>query len=486
MTSFRPVCFLVVGLSGVFVATQSVSLVFVMAAISVMMLLSAVAPFAAIVTLLVLAPLRTLIATEARVDFPIDIGQVMLFSFVLSYLINHVIRGVPPLHLIRSPLVYVLLIYVVTVGFSVLGAISITKWFSEWLKWVQLLLVVVLVLELSPGARWEWLVFGLVTAALVNALVGIYEFFGGSGALHLLVDGRFFRAFGTFGSPNPFGGFMGLVLPLSIMAASAYSVRIWEMRRRRTGVSLWDLILPVYYAACSAFLLAGAIASWSRGSWFGLIGAAVVIVVLLPKKRWIGVTLSGLMLGLIALIWISGLVPPALAERVRSSADGFLTFRDVRGVDIDPENYAVIERLAHWQAALNMARDRFWFGVGFGNYEVAYGDYRLLNWSEPLGHAHNYYLNLLAETGIIGFLVYGKVWLSIFVVTWRASYHPDSLARLVVLGLFGSWCYLTIHSLFDNLYVNNLFLHLGLMLGILGVLYHQANNRVRLKVSWGK
>lgn len=486
MIATRYAWFLVVSLLGIFIATQPASISFIIVAIVGIAFLAAVTPLAAMVTLLVLAPLRTLIATEARINFPIDIGQLTLMLVVLSYLIGRVLRGVPPVQLSRSPLVYVLVIYVLATGFSAFSAFSIATWFSEWLKWVQVLLVVIIVLDIASDARWEWLAFGVVTAALANALIGLYEFFGGSGALHLLVEVRFFRAFGTFGSPNPFGGFMGLVLPVSIMATLGYSVRVWKMWRLGISIPLWQVALPAYYAICSMFLLVGVVVSWSRGAWFGVIGATAVIAMLLPQRRWLGVGLSGLLLGVIVLLWIGGLVPAALAERIQSSTEGLLTFRDVRGVDIDPQNYAVVERLAHWQAALNMARDRFWLGVGFGNYEIAYGSYRLLNWLEPLGHAHNYYLNLLAEIGIIGLLVYGKVWLSIFVVTWRASYHPDSLARLVVLGLFGSWCYLSIHSLFDNLYVNNLFLHLGLMLGILAVLYNQSNHSVGLKLSWGK
>jgi O-antigen ligase len=34
-----------------------------------------------------------------------------------------------------------------------------------------------------------------------------------------------------------------------------------------------------------------------------------------------------------------------------------------------------------------------------------------------LGHAHNYYLNLLAETGIVGLLGYLIAWIWIFVIS---------------------------------------------------------------------
>ncbi len=88
-----------------------------------------------------------------------------------------------------------------------------------------MLLLIAICLDLGA---WEWLVFALVLSGIANALIGIYEYFGGSGALHLLIDGVHFRAFGTFGQPNPFGGFMGLLAPVALMAAIGYGYRLWR------------------------------------------------------------------------------------------------------------------------------------------------------------------------------------------------------------------------------------------------------------------
>jgi O-antigen ligase len=482
----RVIWLLVVVIVGVIVATQSVLVSAAALAVVSLSVLSVITPLVAIMALLVLAPMRTLIATEAQLDLPVDIGQMIFVVVVISYFAGRVVRSASLMQWFRSPLVYVMTTYVLVLGLSVFNVMSVSVWFSEWLKWLQLLLMLVIALNVMVGLRWEWLVFGVVVAALANALVGIYEFLGGSGALHLLVEGRYFRAFGTFGQPNPFGGFMGFVLPLSVMVALGYLARLWRTWHLWAGRLWLCVFLAIFYSVCSVILLVGVVASWSRGAWLGLIGALSVVVVFLPRDRLRGLVLLVSVAGLSILLWVGGLIPSALIERVNGSTAELLSFRDVRGVDIDSRNYAVIERLAHWQAALNMARDRFLFGVGFGNYEVAYGTYRLFNWLEPLGHAHNYYFNLLAETGVVGLLAYGKVLLSVFFVAWRASCHPDSSARLVVLGIMGSWCYLMVHSLFDNLYVSNLFLHFGLMLGVLAVLYNQLSGYVRLKISWGK
>ncbi|MBZ0305300.1 MAG: O-antigen ligase family protein, partial [Anaerolineae bacterium] len=131
----------------------------------------------------------------------------------------------------------------------------------------------------------------------------------------------------------------------------------------------------------------------------------------------------------------------------------------------------VLERLAHWQAAIDMANTRPLTGIGFGNYETAYPDFAFANWQNPLGHAHNYYLNVLAETGLIGFHSYLVMWGLIILQNWRLLRKPTTWQqRGILVGLMGVWTHITIHSLLDKLYVNNLFLHAGVMLGILAVL----------------
>jgi O-antigen ligase len=206
------------------------------------------------------------------------------------------------------------------------------------------------------------------------------------------------------------------------------------------------------------------------------------MAVALPR-RWS--TSAGLALSaatVLFLIWQSGTIPSSIDARIRSATDELTTVEDVRGVDITTENYAIIERLAHWQAGLNMIAAHPFAGVGFGNYEIAYDNYRLINWDEPLGHAHNYYLNVFAETGIIGATGYVFLWVIIIIRTWSARSHPDDLTRVVAAGLMGTWAYLSVHSLTDNLYVNNLFLHIGVLLGVLGVIDEQSHRSYR--VTW--
>jgi O-antigen ligase len=209
----------------------------------------------------------------------------------------------------------------------------------------------------------------------------------------------------------------------------------------------------------------------------GFGAAALTLLWLAPRHLWQGTLLIFGVVLLAFFLWINGRLPTQVVQRVTDFSQDFTGFRDVRGVVISDENFAVVERLAHWQSALAMAETRPWLGVGFGNYEAAYPEFALINWPIALGHAHNYYLNLLAETGILGLTIYGIMWSAIFVMTWRVLQQTELLERGVALGLMGVWIHLAVHSLVDKIYVNNSFLHFGVMLGLLAVLQHQIKNR---------
>jgi O-antigen ligase len=429
---------------------------------------------------LILSPLRVLIATEADFQLPVDIGQLGLVVMLLVVILHRTpLRIKEYIH--QSPALFLILgLFLITLAVNLFVAGSLNAWFGETLKWIQIIVIVVLVIALCQRVHWGWLLAALMVASTANGLVGIYQYLGGSGSLHLVVNQHFFRAFGTFGQPNPFGGFMGITIPLTaaMLVANLSIIKNYLAFKYKP---LKVVILSTLLITLALVLMLTAIVmSWSRGAWLGILIAFAMMAIAAPRNVWKGVGLGALMLGLVGLLWISDLIPASVAERVSSSADEFFSIQDVRGIQINPTNYAVVERLAHWQAALNMSRANPWLGVGFGNYEGEYQNFRLINWLEPLGHAHNYYLNILAELGLIGLLVYSKVWFILFTKSWQARLHPDPLARAIAIGILGTWTYFSVHSLFDNLYVNNLFLHIGVLIGVLVVVCRQAERRLEV------
>ncbi len=462
-------------------ATSALSLpvIIVIALAFICALLTPAAPLAMLVVLLTLSPLRTLIATESTFNSQLDIGQILLILYFGIWLADR-IRQRKPIFVFQpsTPLTAALCLTAVFALGAWTGT-SFSDWLTEWLKWVVITLLI-WNLPLTAGNHWRWLVFAILLSAAANALVGLYIFLGGSGADHLLILGRFFRAFGTFGQPNPFGGFMGIALPIGIMAAYSELSTVVSRWRTKRRLDWQPAIVFALCAAASLLIVAALVASWSRGAWLGTAFAAIAMLVALPRRFSRGIFLTIGVVFLFTLMWATGLLPNSIVSRLTTTATELVTISDVRGVAIYPSNYAVIERLAHWQAAVNMATDSPVLGVGLGSYETVYDKYRLIFWEEPLGHAHNHYLNMLAETGVVGLTAYLVFWVAILRLTWSLRRHPDDFARCIAIGLLGSWVYIAVHSIFDNLYVNNLFLHIGVLLSMLAVLQRQLTHALEL------
>jgi O-antigen ligase len=116
-----------------------------------------------------------------------------------------------------------------------------------------------------------------------------------------------------------------------------------------------------------------------------------------------------------------------------------------------------------------MWRDHLWLGVGAGNYAVAYPSYNLPRWYEALGHAHNVYLNFAAEAGLLGLLAYLWLWLASLWQAGRTAAFDQRLAAAVGAGVLGALVHATVHNLFDNLWVQHVYLTLALLLGLLSM-----------------
>jgi O-antigen ligase len=120
---------------------------------------------------------------------------------------------------------------------------------------------------------------------------------------------------------------------------------------------------------------------------------------------------------LLALAFMN-LLPAEVTSRLATILDYF-RFIDVRQEVLTPENFAVLERVAHWQAALDMIASNPLFGVGAGNYPAVYEQFAIGPWVEALGHAHNLYLNVAAEMGIPALFVYLSFLLTAIIYTLR-------------------------------------------------------------------
>lgn len=453
----------VIGL-GVILAWLPVKAALALVGVAILLVLNLIYPKLALYLLIPAIPFNTLLQINLG-GLALGPMEGLLGLMLVTWLLQMTIQQkiiVP-----SAPLLWPFLIFLGAVSLSWLSAISLKSSFVETLKWVEMLALYLFIRTNFKARESRWLILLLLLAGLAQAGLGIYQFLFKAGpAGFLLFGGRFLRAFGTFRQPNPYGGYLGLILPLTL------SLSLWGLNSLRIRLKNWpDMVLAVTaWVGCGA-MLAALFASQSRGAWLAF-GVAAMVTVFLMGGRWTtALSIASIAAAILISMGALSLLPAAISERFIDAVP-FLNIPDIARVELTDANFAILERLAHWRAAEHIWRDNLWLGVGFGNYEVVYPAYAIGRWEDPLGHAHNYLLNLGAETGLIGLLGYLLFW------GWTIGYavrgllktEVNSLNRAMLAGGIGILVHLHLHNLLDNLYVQGMYLHIALVLGLITLL----------------
>jgi O-antigen ligase len=368
---------------------------------------------------------------------------------------------------------------------AALTPFSTAEALRETARWATVPLVYLLTLRVLETGRQgdragglRLLVACLILAPAATAVVGIVQWYFGLGPESFAVGGGHVRAYGTIGQPNSFAGYMNQGWPL------AAGVALFALVGLLTGAPRRPALLVLAGAGAGAgLMLAALLVSFSRGGWVGGLAGALALAlalatglppVLRPAARRL-LLAGGAAAIALALIGGAGLLPAALTGRAASLA-GNLRLFDARGADITPANFAVVERMAHMQAGWNMFRSRPLVGVGPGNFSVVYqrppapGEppISVRPWYESRGHAHNYYLHIAAEAGLIGLAAY-------LLLVGTAGYQALRALRAargwawrgVAAGGAGVVAAVAAHNLFENLHVLNMGLQLGAVWALL-------------------
>jgi O-antigen ligase len=87
-----------------------------------------------------------------------------------------------------------------------------------------------------------------------------------------------------------------------------------------------------------------------------------------------------------------------------------------------------------WSTSFNIFKDHPLFGIGFGNFPIFYQRYLKVP-SEIFGHAHNDFLNVAVNAGIVGFLAFIFMWV-VFLKNLLRRYKEkkEGYAKALILG----------------------------------------------------
>lgn len=360
---------------------------------------------------------------------------------------------------LRSRLGLALAFYLVLLLVLALRAGQLTPAIKELAKWSEVLLLYLFVSSALEASERRRVVIALLAAGVTQSGLGIYQFLRQVGPPGFVLFGRFMRAHGTFLQPNPYGGYLGLLLPFAYVTALAN----WSRRANAPPGGRAGSLAAFFGATLSTGLMTAALLmSWSRGALLGLLGGALLVAVAWSGKSRLLLIVAVILVALVGSELVSAL-PGGLASRLTDLA---YLGQDLTAIEITDDNFAIIERLAHWQAAWRMFAQRPWLGVGLGQYAVVYPSVAIPRWGDPLGHAHNYYLHVLAEGGLCGLAGYTLVLLVALGSVWRRARSTAGWDRALALSALGVLGHLIGHSLVDNLFVHEMYLLIAIALGL--------------------
>src|ERR1700676_4052144 len=274
---------------------------------------------------------------------------------------------------------------------------------------------------------WRGFVWLVMAFGFLVAVFGILQHLTFNGKLYWFREMRYGGIpFGPYVNRNHFAGFAELVIPVALVPLVLGKVR----RERLFAVAILAL-LPIVAIFLSA----------SRGGILSFAAELGVLALLMILRRTGGRhVLAGGVVLLLAFLLVSWLGVRQILER----------FSAMQSLEV-----SIGKRASMRQDAWHIFREHPWIGTGLGTMPLVFPAYETQYDGKIVNHAHNDYLEMLADTGLAGALC--CVWFlgALFFVSLQQLLITDNSfdAALHLSGLVAC-CGFLVHSLVDfNLHI---------------------------------
>jgi O-antigen ligase len=242
------------------------------------------------------------------------------------------------------------------------------------------------------------------------------------------------RAGGTFVYPNNLAGFLEMIVPLGLSCLV---------------LSRLSHVTKIYLGYATLVMLAGIGVTVSRGGWLVTGVVLILFCCVLFTQQYYRIQA----LALAAILVAGGTFLLSKAQFMQARLEN-----GVKSGAVDDLRFSL------WQPAYKMWQDHFWWGVGPGLYDYRFRQYRPPDVQLRPGHAHNDYLNTLADWGLAGTVLVAGAFVALgwgVAKTWRAVRGArDDFARkpsnkfAVLIGAVLGLTAILLHSFGDfNMHV---------------------------------
>ncbi|WP_051533327.1 O-antigen ligase [Anaerovibrio sp. RM50] len=332
----------------------------------------------------------------------------------------------PNFHVKATTFHWPLIVYLLCSAASILVSpdkiYTLTIWFV--LVIIYFLTYVLVTQNVEDCRQIRLLTYSLGASAAIIVAYGFFQFIFGIDTSEMKwVDGEAFpelskRVFSTLENPNILAAYLDMVVCVLLGLFGT-------LTEKRTRIALG--VAMVCTLGCVAM-------TYARGACLTIAFIMAVYGILKDKRILAGVAV--LVAGFL-------LLNPVLFERMSTM---------FTVVDTSSEM-----RIAMWESTVQMILDHPILGIGGGAYSLVYPIYDtyIVDGSVTLVHAHNIYLNYLAEIGIVG----GCAFLVFFLgYTGTALYPqktmPDEFSKGLMLGLGLALVSVALNGLTDDVLYN--------------------------------
>lgn len=262
------------------------------------------------------------------------------------------------------------------------------------------------------------IIFGFIYSfyAVLQSLLSPNKIFG-------IYESRFAIPFGSFVNRHDFAALIEMLISIPLGLLFVGAVR----RDKRLLYAIAVTLMTV------ALLLSG-----SRGGLVAFIAELILLVIFTTKASG---TKSVVLKTALSLL----LAVAAFGGTIFVGGDTSLT----RFADSASSNDVTSNRIHIWGVTLRVISENMPFGAGLGGYAQAYTRFDTLSGLQLVEQAHNDYLQILADAGVIGFVI-GAAFLYLFFREGiRNSRSQNILRRGIATGAFAGCFAVLIHSIFD-------------------------------------
>lgn len=265
---------------------------------------------------------------------------------------------------------------------------------------------------------WVITIFGFVYAffAILQNVLSPNKIYG-------IYAPRFAQTFGTFVNRHNFAAFMEMTIavPLGMMFVGAVN------KDKRL------LVVTAIGLMGIALLLSG-----SRGGLVALLAEIFFLLILtIETKSYAQLALKAGFAGL--------LLATIIAGAIFIGGESSLT----RLAETASSTDITTNRMHIWGVTLSVIKSAPVWGVGLGGFSVAYARFDTFNGMERVEQAHNDYLQVMTDAGLIGLIIAAFFVFQLFKTGLRNAKNPNRFRRGIAVGALAGCFAILVHSIFD-------------------------------------